>query len=486
MSLRHRAVSAFGWTGTEQLAQALSGGLVHLVLARLLVPDDFALLAMLAVFLELGRSLVDSGFTAALIQSREVSKTDLSSVFFFNLLAALLLSALLALLAPQVAVFYRQPLLRSMLTVLSLRLVLDALGTVHSTILHRRLDIKAQARVRLPATVIGGVTGVTMALNGFGAWALVGQVLAQALSRSVFFWLSSDWRPTWTLKVDSLRRLVPFGSKLLAAAMIDKLATNVYLLVIGRRFPAASLGYYYQARRYQRIPSLPLVRALNQVLLPLFSGVQTNDVLLRRLTAKGTRLLAFVYFPVMIGLICVAEPLIHVLLTAKWLPAVPYFQLFCLASLPFPLYALNLSLVKAKGESGSVLRLEFVKRLIDFSALLVTFRWGIGWIIVGQIASAISGLVLTTYYTQRLVGFGLGSLVRQAGPYLAFSGAMGILVYQITGLGLQPVSLVLSQVAAGVLFYSSAAFVLRLRAARELLELIRIGRTPDSKSSAGP
>lgn len=472
MSLEKRTVSALGWSGLERLTQGISGGLIQLILARILAPEDFGLIAMMVIFLELGRSLVDSGFTAALIQSRDVSRDDLSSVFFFNLIVALGLSLLLTVLAPYISAFYGQPLLTSMLAALSLRLVLDALGTVQAAVLSRRLEIRALAAARVPATLIGGIAGVILAVAGFGAWALIGQVLVQAACRSALLWYRSDWRPAPRLKMDSLRRLMPFGSRVLAAALLDKLGRNIYLTIIGRRFSPASLGFYYQARKYQSAPSMPVTRVLNHVLLPVFSSVQTDNPRLVRGAAKGTRILAFAYFPAMIGLIATAEPLIELLVTAKWLPAVPYFQLLCLSSLFSPLYALNHGIIKAKGAAGSVLRIEVVKRAIEFSMLLVTFRLGISWMIFGQIVAALVGLALSCRYTHELIGFGFARQLRESSPYLILASGMGFAVYSLRLLDLQPLSLLAIQVAAGAVLYLGTAFAAKLRATSESIALL--------------
>ena len=473
MSLEKRTVSAFRWSGLERLAQGISGTIVQLILARILAPEDFGLIAMLVIFLELGRSLVDSGFSAALIQRREVSRTDLSSVFFFNLIVATGLSLLLTVFAPYVAAFYCQPLLRYMLAVLSLRLILDALGTVHAAILSRRLEIRALAASRVPATVVGGITGVVLALAGFGGWALIGQVLVQAACRSALLWYRSDWRPSLGLKMDSLRKLTPFGSRLLAAALLDKLGRNIYLAIIGKRFAPAALGFYYQARRYQGAPSMAVVRVLNHVLLPVFSSVQNDRPRLLRGAAKGTRILAFAYFPAIVGLIATAEALIEVLVTAKWLPAVPYFRLLCLSSLFSPLYALNHGIIKAKGAAGSVLRIEVVKRVIEFSLLLVTFRWGISWMISGQIIASLLGWALSCRYTHKLIGFGLSRQLRESSPYLVLASGMGVAVYSLRLLDLQPLPVLAVQVVVGASLYLAAAFAAKLPATRESIELLR-------------
>lgn len=473
MSLQKKTVIALGWGGFERLLQGIAGGAVQIVLARLLAPEDFALIAMMVIFLELGRSLVDSGFSAALIQSREVSKTDLSSVFFFNFAIATLLSLLLALIAPSVAVFYGQPLLKSMLAVLSLRLILDALGTVQSAVLSRRLDIRSLTASRVPATIIGGISGLSLAFAGFGAWALIGQVLVQAATRSTLLWYRSDWRPSLEISMESLRRLAPFGTRVLAAALLDKLGRNIYLTIIGKRFAPESLGYYYQAQKYQAAPSMPLTRVLNHVLLPVFSSVQTDNARLVRGAARGTRVLSLVYFPVILGLAAVAEALIEVLVTAKWLPAVPYFRLLCLSSLFLPHYALNHGIIKAKGAAGWILRIEVIKRLTEMSLLLLTFRWGISWMISGQILAALVGLALAGRYTHRLIGFGLKNQIKEAAPYLMLASTMAGAVYFVGVFDFEPLPMLAIQVLLGISLYAAGALATKPRAVSESIELLR-------------
>ncbi len=477
MSLQRQTIAALGWSGAEKIGQTVVGLLVQIVLARLLFPADFALIAMLAIFLELGRSFADAGFTSALIQQEQVSERDLAAVFFFNLCAAVALAATMALAGGAVAAFYDQPLLRSMLAVLALRVVFDALGTVHGVVLSRRIDFRSQTFARLPATLVGGVVGVTMALRGFGAWALVGQILSQSVVRTTLLWARSGWRPRAGLRLEPLRRLLPFGSRILGAALLEKTVRNLYLVVIGKSYPPAELGYYHQARKYQSIPSMPFTRVLNHVLMPVFSTAQRDREKLGRALLQGARLVGFAYLPGMLWLAAASPTVIEVVLTSKWLPAAPYLSLLCLAGASLPLLALNVNLITALGDADGFFRLELRRRVAELLALAATVAFGITAMIVGQVVAAWLGWWWSAGLASRRVGVDRRSLLGSWLPYLACGVVAAAVVRGLAAVDLPLVARLAAQAIVGPLLYLALVIALRLPGPAEARRLWAASRS---------
>ncbi len=453
-SLESRAIRGVFWSGVERLGPQAVQLVVSIVLARLLLPEQFGLIGMLSVFLALGRVFLDSGFGSALVQKQDATEVHYSSVFYANIVLSLVAAGILCLAAPSIAQFYREPLLTPLTRVLSLNFVISALGLIQVFLMTKRLDFKTQTKVSLLASLGSGAVGIGMALLEFGVWSLVAQSVSLTLFSTLLLWTSNAWRPRAAFSLAALRELFGFGSRLLASGLLNTLFSNIYNVVIGKLFAPADLGYYTRARTLEQLPSETLAGVVGRVTLPLFSEIQGDPARVRNVFRKALRSLALINFPLMIGLLVCARPLVLTLLTEKWAPAIPYLQLLCIVGLFYPLHTINLNVLLAQGRSDLFFRLEVIKKVLIVIVLAVSWRWGIQAIIVGQIILSIIAYYLNSYYTGRIVGYGLGAQVRDLLPYLAAAGTMGAGAFALTWLPLaQPWLLLLIQVAAGGLIY---------------------------------
>jgi len=292
-------------------------------LARMLFPEQFGLIAMLTIFIALARSFVTSGFGSALIQKKEITHEDKCSVFYFNIVLSVVLAGLLCLAAPWIAAFYGAPLLTPLTRVLSIQLIIGSFGIIHRLLLSKRLDFKTILKVRLITTFISGAVGISMAFNGFGVWSLVGQQLTSSAVNTLFLWVFFSWRPSLTFSVAALRGMFGFGSKLFFSGIIDTFFKHIYLIVIGKIFSPAQLGYFGRARGIQQLPVSNLSFPVKRVTFPVFSTIQDDKERLKKVVHKAITTLVLINFPIMIGLAVVAKPLVIVLLTEKWAPCIP-------------------------------------------------------------------------------------------------------------------------------------------------------------------
>ena len=341
--LQSRTVVGVFWSFLERVGHQGVQFCLSIILARFLLPEEFGLIAMLVVFLALAQTMVDSGFGQALIQKEDVTHSDQCSVFYFNVFVSCIAAGSLCLAAPWIAEFYAQPMLIPMTRVLSLTLIINSFGLVQTVLLTRVVDFKTQVKVSLIAAILSGSIGVAMAFNGFGVWSLVAQSLSSSLFRTILLWLFDSWRPSLLFSFGSLRDMFGFSSRLLASGLLATLVDNMYAIVIGKLFSAADLGFYSRAQDFQRITVRNMSATVGRVIFPIFSSVQSDKARLKRGVGKVLTTLAMVNFPLMIGLAVVAEPLVIVLLTEKWLPCVPYLQLLCVAGLLRPLVVVNLN-----------------------------------------------------------------------------------------------------------------------------------------------
>lgn len=454
--IQNKAINGLFWSFFERIGQQGIQFLITIILARLLLPEQFGLIAMLTIFMAVAQSFVDSGFGSALIQKQDASHLDECSIFYFNIMVGCMVAGLLFLSAPWIAAFYRIPLLTPLARVLSLNLIINAFGVVHTALITKRIDFKAQMKVSVVAGILSGSIGIAMAYRGYGVWSLVAQSIASNLFRTALLWFFLPWRPSWMFSWVSLRSMFSFGSKLLYSGLLDTIYNNLYLVVIGKMFSATELGYYTRAAQTQLFPSAILSSTVNRVTFPVFSSMQDDMARLKRATRKALSSLAMFNFPLMIGLAVVAKPLVLVLLTDKWLPCVPYLQLLCVVGLLYPLHVINLNVLMAQGRSDLFFRLEIYKKATITAAIFLTARWGIIAMIYGQIATSILAYYMNSYYTGKLISYPPSEQIKDFFPLLFLASLMGFGVFLAGYLPLHNnLALLLSQVSIGIILYIS-------------------------------
>ncbi|PLX87865.1 MAG: flippase [Desulfuromonas sp.] len=459
-NLRHKTMSALLWSFLERFGQQGIQFVIGIILARLLLPEEFGLIAMLTIFMAVAQSFIDSGFGQALIQKQSADHVDECSIFYFNILVGCVAAGLLCLAAPYISSFYNQPILELLTCALSLNLIINAFGLVQTALLTKTLDFKTQTMVSVFSMIVTGAVGITMAFYGFGVWSLVAQSVGGNLMRVVLLWFCSDWRPAWLFSVASLRSMFRFGSKLLASGLLDTVFRNLYLIVIGKVFSAGDLGFYSRARQLQHLPVDSLSSVVGRVTFPVFSSVQSDKARLKRGVKQALGVLMFVNAPLMVGLAVTAEPLVLVLLTEKWLPCVPYLQLFCVIGLLYPAHTVNLNVLKAQGRSDLFLRLEVIKKLMMIAVIALTYRFGITVMLYGQICTSVVGYLINSYYTKKFIEYSVVEQVKDFVPQVLVAVAMGMSVFGLTFLGLESaLVLLISQIGAGVILYIGFAWL---------------------------
>lgn len=472
MSLKAKALRGFFWNSCERASVQIAGFITSVILARLLAPSEFGLIGMMTVVLALAQVALDSGFGQALIQKKDASDTDGVSVFFFNLVASLVLIAMVCAAAPLVATFFRQPLLTPLLRVMSVSFLINALGIVHSANLIRALNFKVLMHIGLASAVLSGAAGIGAALRGAGVWALVLQSIVAGGTRTALLWWADPWRPSRSFEFGALRRLFRFSSNILATGVIATLFENLYAVLIGKWYSADMLGYYVRANRLQRLPAENLMGTLNSVLFPVLSTQQDNPEKLRSIFERSLRVAVCVNFPLMMGLCAVAQPLMLLLFTEKWAASVPMFQILCFSSLFFPLHVLNLSVLLARGRSNLYLRLEIIKKSIFILVVAAAISHGVTGLLWGLVVFDLVCAVVNTTFARREIGLGLTAQVRLILPYLALSLAMFGLAWWVAGQMPGPWSALLVPTAVGALFYAGTVRLLRLKVCDEISSLV--------------
>jgi len=464
-NLRDKTYRGAFWSAVDAGGARVVQFVIGVVLARLLAPEQFGLIGMLGIFMAIAQSFLTSGFGLALIQKKEVTGVDASSVFYFNLIVGVVLAGGLCLAAPWIAVFYDQPILVGLTRAMSLVVVINSFVVVQTAMLTRNIDFKTQAKVSLVATGGSGVVGITMAAVGCGVWSLVGQQISSALLMASMLWLLNKWRPQWVFSLGALRQMFRFGSRVLFSGLLNQVFDNAYEVVIGKLFNPAALGYYVRAKKLQDLPAQTMTQIVTRVSFPAFSSVHEDTARLKNGMRRAMTGLVLLNCPIMIGLAVTAEPLVRVLLTEKWLPSVAYVQLLCVLGLLLPLQAMNLNSLMAKGRSDLFLHIEILKKMLTVINIAVTWRWGVVAMIVGQIVTSVPCYYLNSYYIARLVRYTVPEQLRDVAPYFACAAAMGGAIHLLRYIPFHyDLLLLLAQVAGGFVFYALLCRSLRLEA----------------------
>lgn len=462
-SLKDKTVKGVVWSSVERFSVQGVQFLVMLVIARLLDPKDFGLVGMLAIFLAVAQSLIDSGFSQALIRKQNRTEVDNSTVFYFNIIVSAILYLILYAIAPWVAGFYNEPQLCSLMRVLCLIIIINSFAVVQRALYTASINFKTQAKASFIAAIISGVVGVWLAYNGYGVWTLVWQQLLNAGVNTLLLWVYSNWYPRWQYSWKSFRQLFSFGSKLLVSGLIDTLFTNVYLLVIGKIFSASSLGFYTQADRFTKFPSSNITGILQRVTYPVLCSLQDDDNRLREDYRKLLRLSAFIIFPMMCLLAGIAYPLVDLLLGEKWRFAATLIIPLSFTMMWYPIHAINLNLLQVKGRSDLFLRLEIIKKIIGVSVLVLSIPLGLLFMCYVGIVTSIICLIINTYYTGKLIQVGFLMQMKDLMGTLLLSLAVFGVAYMVSSIADANIIQLLLGVSASTVLFVSIVCLLKFK-----------------------
>ena len=471
-SRSRKAASSFAFKLIESVGMQGIAFVVSLLLARLLTPGDYGVLTMLTVFIAVSQVFVQSGLNTALIQKKDVDECDTSSVFWVSLGIAAALYALLFAASPFIAAYYEMPQLKDALRVLALVLLPGALVSVESAVVARRMAFRKQMLCSLAATVLSGCVGVGMALSGMGYWALVGQQLTNQFALAMLLLIVVRWVPRLMFSWARVKVLIRFGWKLLASSLLDTGYQNLRSAVIGKMFPSDVLGYYNRGKQFPELMMNAVNGSIQSVMLPVLSEQQDDAARMKQMMRRSVMVSSFLVLPMMAGLAAVAQPLIHLLLTEKWLPCVPFLQIICIDFAFYPIHTANLQAINAMGRSDVMLKLEVIKKTYGLVMLAVTalvFRsvYAIAW---GAVVSTLLSAVVNASPNKKLLDYGYLEQMKDVLPSVAMALIMFAAVSLLGRLSLSPLPMLVVQIAAGVAVYGGMALIFRPESARYLLE----------------
>lgn len=473
MSIKQQAASSVFWSAVERFSVQGIQFVLSIIIARLLLPTDYGLIAMLSIFMAIAQTFIDSGFANALIQKKDRTEVDYSTVFYFNILVSVIIYLLLYISAPYIAGFYNEDSLSAITRVVGLTLIINSFGIVQQAKMTIALDFKCLAIASLLSVIISGIVGIVLAYSGFGAWTLVYQSLLNNLLRVIFTWIFSGWKPMLCFSKESFWGLFSFGSKLLLSSLLHTIYTNLYTLVIGKKFSSGELGFYNRAFTLAQFPSANLTNVIVRAVYPIQCRLQDDTEQLNLMFLKYMRMACYIIFPVMVGLSALAEPLVRLLLTDKWLPAVPLLQIMCIAYMWDPVMKINHNMLNVKGRSDYFLYAEIFKKIIAFAILFATIPFGVKVMCIGLILYAFADMAIIIFYSKKLTHIGYWEQIRALVPVSLLSFTMGASMYGVTLLDISLYAQLAIGTLGGISYYLLFSYVFRFQELNILLGVFR-------------
>lgn len=429
---KSKVVKGLKWTSIESLLTQILQFVISIVIARRLMPADYGILGMLAIFMGISQTFLDSGFGSALIQKKDINQADYSTAFYFNITIALTLYTILFFSAPCIAEFYKQPILVPVARVYMLSLVLNGLNIVQHSRFSRNMDFKTKAKISIISLLSSGIVGITMAYTGWGVWSLVWQGITSALVYTLLLWSWGHWIPSRVFSKTSFKALFGFGSKILCSAIINSIYSNISTLIIGKAFKATDLGLYTRARTFAALPGNTITGIVMKVNYPVLARFQDDNEQLMSNYKLLLRAPLFLLYPILFGMSCLAYPMIDVVLGAKWTGCVTMLIILCFGFLWTPLTVINLNLLYVKGRTDLVLKLELIKKPIAFLMLFSAIPLGIYGMCAAVSLYEFVAFSFNCYYTKKILGYGMLQQLKEITPIIGYGMFMAVCILALT------------------------------------------------------
>jgi len=473
MNNSYKIFSNFIWRFAERCGAQVVQFVVSIVLARILMPDDYGVIALINVFISILNVFVNCGLGTALIQKKDADDTDFSTVFFTNMLFCIMLYVLLFFGAPFIAQFYNRPEITSLLRVVGLTLIVSGVKNVQSAYVSRNMLFKRFFFATLGGTLGAAVIGIWMAISGLGVWALVAQSLFNNTVDTIILWATVKWRPKGCFSLKKLKGLFAYGWKMLASSLLDTVYNNIRALIIGKLYSSTDLAFYNKGKIWPNLFVENINSSIDSVLLPTMSKEQDDTQRVKNITRRAMKTSIYVMAPIMMGLSVVAEPLTRLILTEKWMACVPYIRIFCITYMFYPIHTANLNAIKALGRSDLFLKLEVIKKIVGLIAVVSTMRLGVMAMAYSLIFTSITSQIINSWPNKKLLNYPYLEQLKDILPSILLAVFMGVCVGWVTLFGIPDIVTLVIQVLFGTIIYIFLSMIFKLESFEYLLSFVK-------------
>ena len=461
------------WSAIDNVAQFGVQFVVSIVLARLLSPDDYGLIGIITIFTTVCTTIINGGFSNALIRTQKPTDEDYNTAFICNLLMSILLYAIVFLCSPLIADFFNRQELVALTRVSSFTMIIGALAIVQQTRLTKRIDFKTQTKITLIASILSGIVGIALALMDYGVWALVVQgIVAQSL-RTVLLWFFNHWVPSLRFSKESFNRLFGFGWKMMASGILDSLWTQLYQVIVGKFYSPSTLGQYTRAKQFASLFSSNLTSVIQRVTFPVLSDIQDENERMIVAYRRIIKTTMFMTFALMFALGAVSEPLLYCLIGPKWHEAATYLPWICLIGSLYPLHAINLNMLQVQGRSDLFLGLEIIKKIIGIVPLMIGAFIGIFPMLYTSVFTSIICYFLNSYFPGKLLGYTSWMQIKDVALSFVISLIMAVVVYLMKYLPLSNWLILPMQIILGFFFFFFLCKITKIEEYKELKNMIK-------------
>jgi len=470
---RSKILSSLFWKLMERGGSQGINFIVTIILARILSPGEYGLIAIVSVFISFANVFVQGGLNTALIQKKDAEEIDYSTIFYITLLIALLLYIILYFSAPTIANFYSNTQLTPVIRILSLTLFFGAINSLQVAIVSKQMQFKKLFYSSVGAIFISGIIGIGMAYFNYGIWSLVGQQLTFQIATTFIMFFTVQWRPKLLFSYHRFKELFDYGWKILLSNLLTTFFLNIRSLIIGKMYSPQMLAFFDKGKQFPSIIMTNINSSIQSVLFPAYSAEQDNRIRVRNMVRRSIKTSSFIIFPLMIGLAVTAKPIVIVLLTEKWLPAVPFIQIFCATYMLMPIHSANMEAIKALGYSNYILKNEIAKKTIEFVILVISLFFGIYAIAFGALISNIISLAINSYPNIKLLQYNYIEQLKDVLPSLIISIIMGIFVYLLKYINMSTVAILSLQIILGVNIYMGLSYLFKVESLSYIINIIK-------------
>lgn len=472
-NLKQKVLSNVIWRFAERTGAQLVGFIVSIVLARILLPENYGTIALVTVFTTIMQVFVDSGLGNALIQKKDADDIDFSTVFYTNIVFCLVLYLIIFITAPLISKLYNDEILTAVTRVLGLTIIISGVKNVQQAYVSRQMIFKKFFFATLIGTIGAGILGILLALNGAGVWALVAQQIFNLTIDTIVLWITVKWRPKRVFSFARLKKLFSYGWKLLASSIIDTVYNNVRQLIIGKLYSSSDLAYYNKAKQFPELIVNNVNTSIDSVLLPTMSREQENKEKVKMMTRRSIKTSIFIMAPLMVGLAFTANNIITLLLTDKWSASIPYLIVFAVTYMFWPIHTANLNAIKAMGRSDLFLRLEIIKKAVGVLLLLLTFRVSVWAMALSLLVSSVISQVINAWPNRKLLNYSYLQQLKDILPSVILAIVMGILVYLVNFLNLPTLITLIIQIILGAIIYIGGAVILKFESFYYVIDILK-------------